>query len=101
MRFLLIWFLLSLMVSVIANAKGRSALIFLTLSMLLSPLVGLFALFFLSPKGGTRQDKNMKFGAFKKCPSCDEPVKLEDTVCRFCGKPLPEIIEVEPIIEDN
>lgn len=43
----------------------------------------------------------MKFGAFKKCPSCDEPVKLEDTVCRFCGKPLPEIIEVEPIIEDN
>jgi hypothetical protein len=101
MRTFLIWFLLSLMVGVIANGKGRSALMFFCLSMLFSPAVGFLSVLLASPSHEMQRARGLKSGALKKCPSCAETVNADDTVCRFCGRPLPEIIEVDATIENG
>ena len=51
MRFFFIWFILSLMVGVFANGKGRSAAGFFLLSMLTSPLIGFAVVFALARLG--------------------------------------------------
>ncbi len=89
------------MVGVLANGKGRSALMFFFLSMLFSPVIGLFAALVVSPSSIKQKERGLKSGVLKKCISCAETVNADDTVCRFCGRPLPEIIEVDATIENG
>jgi hypothetical protein len=97
MRFFLFWFLLSLMVSIIAREKGRSPLAFFFLAMIFSPLIGFLAALFVSPSHEIQNARGIKNGTLKKCPFCSNHVKMRDSVCRYCGKALPEIIDVEVV----
>jgi len=89
------------MAAVIAHGKGRSALMFFFLSMLLSPFLGLIIALVISPSPEKQKERGLKSGALKKCLSCTETTNAHDTVCRYCGRPLPEIIDVHAIIDNG
>jgi len=95
MRLFLIWIILSLMVGIIANGKGRSGGVFFFLSMLLSPAVGFLSVLLASPSNEIRVARGLQSGSLKKCPFCAGICGALETVCSFCGQAHPEIIDVE------
>lgn len=101
MRLFLIWFLLSLIVAIIAHEKGRSAWKFFCLAMLLSPPVGFLAALLSAPSEEIQKARGLKSGLLKKCLFCAGIVKAKDTVCRICNRSLPEIIDVDATVENN
>ena len=72
-----LWLVLCIGVMLYADRKGRSAVGFFFLSLLLSPLLG-FVLVAAS------RPNHEKMG-LRKCPQCAEFVKNEALKCRFCG----------------
>lgn len=76
----MLWAVLSVLVGVYADRKGRSGVGFFVLSLVLSPLVG-FVVAFVEP---CREKTAAKSGT-KKCPDCGEYVRQEAIICRFCG----------------
>ncbi len=99
MRLVLIWFFLSLIVAVIANEKGRSAWRFFWLAMLLSPPLGFLIALLTPPAPKIQEARGLKSGALKKCLFCFAIGQAQDSVCRSCHKPWPDIIDVEATVE--
>ena len=99
MRFFFIWFILSLMVGVFANGKGRSAAGFFLLSMLTSPLIGFAVVFALAPHP-RRIQEGLRKGTLRKCPSCGFVAPSGKPLCPKCLQPRPDIIDVTPLEED-
>lgn len=89
------------MVAVIAHGKGRSGWKFFCLSMLFSPAVGFLVVLLASPLREIQEASGLKSGALKKCPFCFEIVSAGDVVCRFCSRPLPEIIDVAATVDND
>ena len=67
---------LSYIAGSIAHEKNRDFMKVFWLSMFTTPIVGILVAFFLQ----TRKD----------CTFCFEKIKPEATVCRYCGKDVPE-----------
>lgn len=97
MRFILIWFFLSLVVAVLAQAKGRSVWNFFWLAMLASPAIGFLAVLLIPPSEEVLVARGLKSGKLKKCSSCARIVSASGPNCSYCHRPLPVIIDVETI----
>jgi hypothetical protein len=79
---LLIWFGLSIGAAVVANSKGRSAVGFFLLSLLLSPLIGFVAA--LLAKENQDRIQRRKFatsGGSKRCLFCASWISRQASVC--------------------
>jgi phosphate/sulfate permease len=75
------WIAPALIIAAYANSKGRSAVDFFVLSLLLSPLIGFLIAAISSPE---REEVPERSG-LKECPDCAECVQGEAYICRFCG----------------
>lgn len=64
------WVALALIIAAYANSKGRSAVGFFVLSLLLSPLIGFFIAAISSPE----REEVPKRSGLKECPDCAECV---------------------------
>jgi hypothetical protein len=75
MEIVVAWLVLSVLVAVLADARGRSGVGFFLMALSLSPLVAF--VWVMVALGG------------KKCPHCAERIKREARVCRYCGNSVP------------
>lgn len=94
MLFFVFWLGLAVLVGYFGTSKGRSGIAWFFVSALISPVIAFIILLVIGvPKE-----------SFKKCPRCAENVKVEASVCRFCGfnfgeqrNPEPNpVIEIKP-----
>ncbi len=93
MEILLLWLILSILVGVYANSKGRSGIgMFIVSLLLLSPIVGFIIVAIMSNKS---EEKKVNSGEMRKCDSCAELVKAEAKICRYCGNDM--IIELTDV----
>ncbi|MCT7489102.1 hypothetical protein N5T63_09350 [Aliarcobacter cryaerophilus] len=84
MFWFIVWILLSILVGIYANSKGRFGFGFFLASILLSPIIGFLAALIAVP----HEDKIMKNKDLRKCPYCKELIKNEATICKHCHKEL-------------
>lgn len=83
-----LWFVASIIVSVIANNRGRDWLRWFGISVLISPLfAGILVLVMPSLKVG-HAPASVEDGTGRKCPMCAETIRREAVKCRFCGSEL-------------
>lgn len=97
MRILLAWTILSLVPAVIAWEKNRSPLLFFTLSMMFSPLVGFIAAILIPKKDPAAHPHSV---TYRNCARCGAQVRVPVTTCPSCGADLP-IIEAELLPADE
>jgi len=85
---IIFWLCISGIVGVIARNKGRSYVGYFLLSLLTSPLVGIFLLLWVGSNTKKIEAAQIQAGHSKKCPFCAELIKVEAKVCRFCSREL-------------
>jgi hypothetical protein len=84
------WLLACCFVAAIASGRGRSAVGYFSLSLVLSPLFGLIVVLVVGPNRRSLEMEQLRSGTSRRCPFCAEVVRSEAIVCRFCGRDLPE-----------
>ena len=87
---LLAWLLTALMVARAAAGRGRSAIGWLLLAVLLAPPVAALMLLVLPDQAEARRRLFAGRGqrGLRLCPSCAEVVRAEARRCRYCGVDL-------------
>jgi hypothetical protein len=80
MEIAIVWFLLSLVVAVAAQARGRSGLAWCLVSIAVSPAIGLLLVLVLPTKANQPTPET-----HVRCPDCKELVFKEARKCKHCG----------------
>lgn len=75
------WILWSLAVAAIASSRGRSAVLWFLLSILLSPLLTMILVLAFGSAGPN-------YKTHKRCPECRELILMDATKCKHCGTAL-------------
>lgn len=93
MTWLVIWIVGMLLTGAIADAKGRSALLWALAALIFTPLLALVVLALPSQVGANerRAAERGRSREHRICPECAELVRREAGTCRFCGAELPAL----------
>jgi uncharacterized protein (DUF983 family) len=95
------WLVLCFVISAAAGARGRSAVGYFLLSLVLSPLVGLIILWASGTNIATQDRESVSRGEKRKCPACAELVLGEARKCRYCGEALTPTYSPEEAQKDR
>lgn len=76
----MMWLIVSLFIAYAANQRGRSAIFWFIVCLLITPIIPAIMLMLLPVKEGSKAMADRK-----ACPQCAESVKQEAKVCKHCG----------------
>jgi len=91
-----VWLACGLLAGYLYSKRGRSSVVGFLGGVILGPIGIVLALVSsrdekaLAEKERANNEERVRQGEAKKCPFCAELVKPEATVCRFCGRELPQ-----------
>lgn len=80
MEIAIVWILLSLVVAVAAQSRGRTGLGWCLISLAISPLIGLLLILVLPSRANQPTPQT-----HVRCPDCKELVLKEARKCKHCG----------------
>lgn len=95
--FLALTFVMGIIASSIASAKGRSSANWFFIGFLFGP-IGVLAAAVASKDLQAIAERGVEQGVNRKCPFCAEVIKSEAIVCKHCGRevqPMEQKIRVE------
>jgi hypothetical protein len=98
------WIFLSIVVGVIANARGRSGLGWCLLALVISPLLAVIIVALMparsapAPANATPAAPTRKT---KRCPQCAEDIMAEALRCKHCGAEIPPAPEPIPETDED
>lgn len=81
-----VWLFGALLAGHVAYNKGRSQMLYIVIGLALSPVVALLMISFSQPDLAALQEREIKKGILKRCPSCAEAILKAATVCKHCGR---------------
>lgn len=89
---LVFWVIFAVIVAIAANSRGRSAIGWFLLAILISPLLALIAVLVMGPGSRNAVQPAQAINASpavaadprKACPDCGEQVPVIARICRFC-----------------
>ena len=85
------WIAVSVAVGMLADRKGRSFELFINISLVFSPLVGIIALLFVRPT----QKALVESGRIAPCRYCGALIPRRLSQCTACGEVLPTRIRTD------
>lgn len=83
MEIFLFWFIMSVVVGVVASSRGRPGFGYFILSLILSPLIG-FILAVALPKVNAADPDKPTPNTHVRCPDCRELVRHDAVICKHC-----------------
>ncbi len=83
MELLIFWLIISIVPAIIAPSRGRRWGVWLLISLLISPLLGLILVVAL-PSKKAEQERMAEDKDRRPCPRCGEKIAQSAQVCRFC-----------------
>ena len=95
MELVIFWFILSCVVGVIAGNNGRFGFGYFLLSIVLSPLIGVLCALAAGKNVARLEQDQINDGSKRRCPYCEEIVRVEAVKCRHCGSALAGTIETD------
>lgn len=97
MELVIFWFILSIVAAAIASNNGRSGFGYLLLSLILSPMIGIICVIAAGKNVARLEQDQINDGSKRRCPYCEEIVRVEAVKCRHCGSALAGTIETDDI----
>lgn len=83
------WILFAVVIAAFARSRGRSFFLYLILSLLLSPVIGLIIALISGTDTKRLERRAVARGKVMLCPFCAEPIQPAAVVCKHCGRDLP------------
>lgn len=88
---LVLWLVLSILVGVVATKRGRSGALYCVMAVFFSPVI-VYAMLIGFPIVTDEVDvQKVIEGTHRRCPQCDEVVRIKALVCRCCQSRLPSV----------
>jgi len=95
MWLILPWLIGAILVGAYASSKGRSAIGYFALSVILTPVLGIIIAVAAEPDIDKLEERAILAGKHRKCPYCAELVRMEASICKHCGKAIAKIVELK------